>query len=341
MKRKIDKISSENKPTATLISCIEDEYWYMSYIDSKVNSTERFIITDEGPVKRFEKLEGGGEKLIDVIEKLRNGYLTDDHNTTIVESDIHNFDKMMHTILMIVENRLKFVDTVYLNLTGGSGEFCSAAIMIGMGFERVKVVSISIKKKAMTDEEIKNTPGVKSIYSEMKEINEINGYEIELPNANLIRSLQIYNDTPRGKKTSTEVIRRLLEDGVWFELKDTARPEEGGDRTSLSIEKPKHKTDEEKLIVYKEKNFYQRNILGKWADNGWVKKNKQAAGGYEIADEGRRILSIFTGDINELNKYVLINEEKDRKKEEEREKQRVELLKTILDNSNKLDKNDE
>ena len=65
---------------------------------------------------------------MDVIDKLRNSYLTDDHNTTIVSSDIHDFDKMMHTILMIVEDRLRFVDCVYLNLTKGSGEFCSAAI---------------------------------------------------------------------------------------------------------------------------------------------------------------------------------------------------------------------
>ena len=341
MKRKIDKVSNGDKPTATLISCIEDEYKDMSYIDSKVNSTERFIITDEGPVKRFEKVEEGGEKLVDVIAKLKDSYLTDDHNTTIVGSDIHDFDKMMHTILMIVEDRLKFVDTVYLNLTGGSGEFCSAAIMIGMSFERVKVVSMCIKKQAMSDVEIKNTPGVKTIYSEMKEMSEINGFEIQLPNPNLVKALQIYNETPRGKKTSTEVIRRLLLDGIWFELKDTARPEEGGDETSLSIEEPRHKTDEQKLIVYKEKNFYQRNILGQWADKGWVRKNKQAAGGYEMDDEGYRILSIYTGDINGLKKYPLINEEKDRKKEEERERKRVEMLNKILENTKKHENKDE
>lgn len=86
---------------------------------------------------------------MDVIDKLRNSYLTDDHNTTIVSSDIHDFDKMMHTILMIVEDRLGFVDCVYLNLTKGSGEFCSAAIIVGMSYERVKVVCTSIKKTAM------------------------------------------------------------------------------------------------------------------------------------------------------------------------------------------------
>ena len=308
MKRWIRKEAKDIAPTSTLVCCIEDDYNDVLFIDKQIRSTERFIITNEKSFKGLDEDEK--EKLEDVIDKLRKSHLTDDDRTTIVRSDLHDFDNMMHTILMIVEDRLRFVDNVYLDITNGTGEFSSAAIILAMSYDRVQVMSVRISRTAMNNAETGNKPGLKPLYSEMKEISQIKGFELELPNPNLIRALQIYNNIPRGKKTSTEVIKGLLEDGVWFELKETERPEKGGDKTSLDIQNPKLKSDEEKKIVYREKNFYQRNILGKWIDKGWVKKNDRAAGGYEIADEGLHILSIFTGDIGGLDSYILINEEK-------------------------------
>lgn len=331
MKRKIEREIISDEPTSALICCVEDDYKNIMFIDSRAKSTERFIITNEGPIKSLVH-EDGKYELVDVLKELRNSYLSDDHHTTMIRSDIHDFDKMMHTIFVILEDRLKAVDDIYLNITGASGEFCTAASILAMCYERVHVVSVKKSKTAMTDEEIRNTPGLKTTFSESICMGQINGFDMELPDLNLIKALKVYNDTPRGSRSGAEVIKGLLNDGIWYELKRIDRPSDGKSGTSLSIVDPKLKSKEEKRIVYREKNFYQRNILGEWSRNGWVKEDWVAVGGYDMDDEGKRVLSIFTGSISDLDSYILINEEKEQQKKEDRDQKRIGLMKTLLDN---------
>lgn len=330
MKRKIDRETNSDEPTSALICCVEDDYKNILFIDSRAKSTERFIITNEGAIESIVQDDGGYE-LVDILEQLRKSYLSDDHRTTMVRSDIHNFDRMMHTIFVILEDRLKAVDEVYLNITGASGEFCTAASILAMCYERVHVVSVKRNKTAMTDKEIEDNPGLKVTFSESVCMGQISGFDIEPPKLNLIRALKVYNETPRGQRTSSEIIKGLLNDGIWYELKRIDRPTDGKTGTSLSIEKPKQKTDDEKRIVYREKNFYQRNILGEWIKYRWVKEDEIAVGGYDMDDEGRRVLSIFTGSIANLDSYILIDDEKEQQKIVERDQKRIELMKTLLD----------
>jgi len=330
MRREINKETNSDEPTSALVCCIEDDYKNIMFIDSRAKSTERYIITNEGPIKSLVH-EDGKYELVDVLEELRKSYLSDDHNTIMIKSDIHDFDKMMHTIFVIMEDRLKVVDNVFLNITGASGEFCTAASILAMCYERVHVVSVKKNKTAMTDEEIENTPGVKTTFSESICMGQVTGFDMELPDLNLIRALKIYNDTPRGKRSASEIIKGLLTDGVWYELKRIDRPEDGESGTSLSIKKPRQKTKEQKRIVYREKNFYQRNILGEWSKNEWVKEDEIAVGGYDMDDEGRRVLSIFTGTIADLNSEILIDEEKEKLKKEERDQKRIELMKKLAE----------
>ena len=77
--------------------------------------------------------------------------------------------------------------------------------------------------------------------------------------------------------------------------------------------------------------MYQRNILGEWSKNKWVKEDDRAPGGYDMDEEGYRALAIFTGDIHGLDSYTLINEEKEQREKEERDQRRIELMKTLLD----------
>ena len=50
MKRKIEKEIISDEPTSALICCVEDDYKNIMFIDSRAKSTERFIITNKGPI---------------------------------------------------------------------------------------------------------------------------------------------------------------------------------------------------------------------------------------------------------------------------------------------------
>ncbi|MBO4357809.1 MAG: hypothetical protein J5813_06575, partial [Candidatus Methanomethylophilaceae archaeon] len=94
MRKVIKKTMRSGKSPAILICCIEDDYEDVFFIDKHVKSDARYIITSEGPVKKLEMV-GGGYQLTDVIQKLKDSYFTDNHRTTLVRTDIHDFDNMM------------------------------------------------------------------------------------------------------------------------------------------------------------------------------------------------------------------------------------------------------
>jgi hypothetical protein len=46
----------------------------------------------------------------------------------------------------------------------------------------------------------------------------------------------------KGTRISTKVIKELLLDGVWYDLKGMTEPDDGVSGTSISVENPKRRT---------------------------------------------------------------------------------------------------
>ena len=294
-------------PPRSLIYCLDKNYDRLLRIQKMNHYNAIYIIVDKNEEMKVKIDVDGKKEYVDIIEVLKKSPLTDNNICYIVKEDTFNFDKMMYVLDSLVRERLSYRNEVHLCIATGTGEYCAAATIIGLGYENAHVTSELVYHKIVEYKNQKNG-GKETKEAEQYTGTEISGFEIELPDQYLLEALSVFDRTPKGKRLSTNIIEKLFEEGIWHKIKATD-PERDDSGKIILTDDSEENTDP-KHIMFRLKNYYKRNILGKWYQYGWVEKNDRAAAKYEISDTGKRMLSIFVGNGEGIEHIPLINEEK-------------------------------
>lgn len=239
--------------------------------------------------------------------------------------DINNFDAMMNALNNIINEEQSKDSEIFINISSGTGEFCAAACLMGMMNNGIQVISsnnVRRRKKVKVESEQGGERFILGNYS----LTEIKQYRIPKPNMKLLKGLQIFNELQIGDRSNTKVIRKLIEEYVWFDIRGEPRPEKGYGNTTNNEEidgkKPKGPSNNYEKWDIAQKNYYKKNIHGKWVELGWIKEIEYWKGKYDLTDEGRRLLKIFFDPKTEENVVVMRPKEEYEEIEKQRKKER-------------------
>ena len=242
-------------------------------------------------------------KLEDTFECLKEEKMADDLDG--IQADIYDFEEIMQLLFCLIKKIKAEGNEVYISIVGGSGEFCSAASIISMIVGGVTILGAKI-----TDEKIEaiKEDGTKEYFNHKKTssitINQIN---LTGPDDILLDTLSIFNSVPVQKRTSTRVITDLIEDGVWYRIRDIGTPTYKYEFTSLdpNIKAGKDSRGNDKDaegmrrdLKANEKNVYQRRLIAEWEDLKWIEKNDRTAAKYSLTDKGKSMLRIYRTPID-------------------------------------------
>mgnify|MGYP002626935265 CR=1 FL=1 len=274
-------------PEKVLICCMDRDIALMEKQLSLV-SGRVVLITHEGKMISRRQDDDGSFENIDVVKELidRRNYC----RLTVVKYDLYDFDSMMHALYVQISRYKAEGYEVMVSIIGGTGEYCAAACITGM------MLDVDIVGRYHMDYRMPivfEDGKMGSIDASQYGTSVIQRYAIPLPDLDLLRALKVYSGVKRGERTNTNVINAMIRDGIWFSLRGEDVPENGVDGTGLAEYNDK---DTRKRAEFKDRNFYQRNVVRRWQQKEWVLENECRAGGYEMTDEGKRMLSIFMSD---------------------------------------------
>lgn len=313
-----------------LITCMDRRPMITRSIVSKCDIDKvRTIVyeTNEVSVLSYRmKKEGGPATIYEEFMKA-NEYAFEPH--MLDKYDINNFDAMMNALNNIITEEQSKNSEIFINISSGTGEFCAAACLMGMMNDGIQVISsynMDRRKKVKVEDEF----GEEKYKLKNFNLIEIEKYKIPKPNMKLLKGLQIFSRLKIGDRSNTKVIRELINEYVWFDIRGEPHPEKGYGDTTNSEEKdgkkPKKPSANYEKWDMSQKNYYKKNILGKWIELGWIEEMEDWKGKYDLTKEGRRLLKIFFEPETEENKMVMRPREEYEAEREKINKEREEQM---------------
>lgn len=280
----------------TMICCIDRRTELITDLFKESGLDNLLVIADYG-ILTPEYTTDKGRRYEDSLEMVvRNHYPIP--RMKFVRYNIYNFDEMMRALNSIIQKVRSWKSTPYISIACGTGEYCAAASIISMMNKDVHLIGNYSRDILIPYETI----GKHSRFMGQTDfgagtmtesgISEIEKFELPKPDIYLLRALKIYQETDLGMRSSSNIIKKLKEDGIWYRLKNEPLPLDHF-TDSIPENHPRISEDEEKKRMYKEKNFYVRDIMSPWKDAGWVEAAPRTISGYEITDKGRRMMYIF------------------------------------------------
>lgn len=242
-------------------------------------------------------------KLEDTFECLKEEKMADEIEG--IQADIYNFEDMMQMLFCLIKKIKEEGNEPYVSIVGGSGEYCSAASIISMTEGGVTILGAKI-----TDERIEaiNEDGSRDYYNHIvTSCIEINQIDLTGPDDVLLTALDVFNRIKTQKRSSTNVIKALIEDGIWYKVRDIGIPEYDYQYTSLDpnikdgMDKKNHEKKADvirKDLQSNEKNVYQRHLIKKWEKLGWVEPDDRTTAKYIPTDKGNSLLHIYKTPID-------------------------------------------
>ena len=297
-KRRVLITCMDRSPMTTrsiVAKCEIDRVRTIVYETNEVSPfARRFMMEDQEPPTIYEEFMRSNE------------YAYKPH--MLDKYDINNFDVLMNALNNIITDEQTKNSEIFINISSGTGEFCAAACLMGMMNEGIQVISSYNMNKSKI-ERVEDEFGEEKVKLGRFNLIEIEPYKIPKPNMKLLKGLQIFNELKIDDRSNTKVIRALIKEYVWFDIRREPRPKEGYGDTTNSEEKngkkPKNPSDNYGKWDMAQKNYYKKNIHGKWIDLGWIKELEDWKGKYDTTDEGKRLLKIFFEPETEDNKMVM------------------------------------
>lgn len=297
-----------------LIFCINRDVDLMSNVYRSSQAKKGIVIL--GKEKMYSPNGSISDpKLKDTFERLKEESIADELDG--IQADIFDFEEMMQLIFCLIKKIKSEGNEAYISIVGGSGEYSSAASIISMIEGGVTILGAKI-----TDERIEaeKEDGTKAYFNHTATacitINQIN---LTGPDDTLLTALSVFKKMAVQKRTSGNVIKEMIEDGIWYRIKEIGIPTHKYEFTSLDSEikdgTDKHGNPRSAELIrsdlkYNEKNIYQRHIIGKWLSLGWVEKNDRTAAKYSITPKGESLLHIYKTPIDFRNLICPIKEMK-------------------------------
>ncbi len=288
-----------------LIFCLNRDVDLMRDVYASSQAREGIVIL--GKEKMYSPIGSVSDpKLEDTFECLKEEKMADDLEG--IQADIYDFEEMMQLLFCLIRRIKAEGNEVYISIVGGSGEYSSAASIISMIEGGVTILGAKI-----VDEKIEaiKEDGTREYFNHRRTssimMNQIN---LTGPDDILLDALAIFNTVPVQKRTSTRVITEMIEDGIWYKIREIGTPTYKYEFTSLdpnivggkdSRGRDKDADGMRRDLKSNEKNVYQRHLIAKWEDLKWVEKNDRTAAKYSLTDKGRSILRIYRTPIDFRN----------------------------------------
>ena len=289
---------SEEITSRVLIYCINRDLDLMREVYTASQAKRGIIILGQEKMYSPVGYLNNKPELKDTFECLMEEPMAD--NLEGIQADIYDFEEMMRLLYRLTEKIKNEGDEVYISIVGGSGEYSSAASIIGMMEEDVTILGAKISDKRLTV--LKNDATSEYYNHQVTSCVKINKIDLTGPDDTLLTALDVFSRIKSQKRSSTNVIKALIEDGIWYKIKDIGTPEYKYQYTSLdpNIEAgkdkrghPKDADGMRKDLQSNEKNVYQRHLITKWEKLGWIKYDDRTAAKYSHTDKGNSLLYIF------------------------------------------------
>jgi len=268
-KKKIVVISCITFETAKIVSPIEyynaDKAYLIHY--GKDNIYDEFY-----------------KRVVDMINDL-------DHNTEIIDCDdkkVYDFSEMLRKILTIIEKESADDTEIFINISAGTSEFSSAAVVASMMKRGVIAFTVSTTEYMVSGEKVREVFFENGLPVGMtKTVNTptmLPQYSIEMPPKHLISGLKILSDRIDSKKSikAKDMIKALDEKGLWYYENEIAITSNDGEESRHRRQDPSRT----KAV------YYNRNFVKKWTDKGWIAKNELTRK-HNITESGRLVLNTF------------------------------------------------
>lgn len=295
-----------------LIFCIDRDVELVEDVYKSSQAKRGIVIL--GKEKMYSSIGSITEpKLEDTFERLKKKEMAD--NLEGIQADIYNFEEMMQLLFCLIKKIKAEGNEVYISIVGGSGEFCSAASIISMIEGGVTILGAKIVDEKI--EAIKDDDSREYYVGLKTSCITINQISLTGPDDTLLTALSVFNNIQVQKRTSSNVIREMIENGIWYKIKEIGNPTHRYEFTSLdpNIKEGKNKRGKKRSaeemrsdLKYNEKNMYQRLVIAKWVSLGWVEKNDRTAAKYSITAQGMSLIHIYKTPINFKGKLCPIKE---------------------------------
>ncbi len=199
---------------------------------------------------------------------------------------VYEFSDMLRTVLSIIEaEQAEDGGTeIFINISAGSSEYTAAAVIAAM--MNPGVTPFSVRTRAFTvdtPEEIRKAyyddgdpPRPIGLTREIKDVDEIPRYHIEMPKRHLVVGLRILaGRLDANRPTSSRyMVHEFKRTGVWF--RDTHLP------------LPDKPVQNQKEAVY-----YHRDFVVRWKEAGWAEDDELIRKRLRLTAEGRRVIATF------------------------------------------------
>lgn len=191
-----------------------------------------------------------------------------DNMTFITDANIFDMDRMMEEINNILEKGKDNTEFL-ISIATGTPEYITAASILAM-IKSVKIISVTSAERGYQSPENDKKADRNSVISPL---------EIQGPEMYDLKSLKVFDSIadPRDR-TNTNVVRLLIQTGLW-NLKKGVYEDNNGERrledTSMDPKGAfykKHMYDRRPKILGSEATFYQRNMIDKWSEEGYISK---------------------------------------------------------------------
>ena len=258
-------------------------------------------------VKEDDESEAG-QKRAQLYREIRDTVCRrlDDSGVEVVMHDelpTYIFSNMMKEVYSILQDERSRDSIVYVNISGGTYEYAAAASIAAMMTEGVKLFNVGARNSIESAEDLRrmltkdgNLVGTTdSVYDPFG----IQGCRIESPDIRRLEALRIFAGVELRKRSNTEVIRRLIIEGVWNwpPAEDESERIRGTSMELFDISRnePRRSMGEKyRRLSNSEKVRYQKDFIDRWKANGWIEQVEGSRSRkYDLTEEGRMQLRMF------------------------------------------------
>ena len=213
------------------------------------------------------------------------------------------FSNMMKEVYAILQDERSRDAIVYVNISGGTYEYAAAAAIAAMMTDGVKLFNVGAQNSIESAEDLRNMltkdGNLVGTTDRVYDPFGIQGCRIEPPDIRRLEALRVFAGVELRKRSNTEVIRRLIMEGVWNwpPALDESERIRGTSMELLDISRnePRRGMDEKyRKLSNSEKVRYQKDLIDRWKANGWIEQVEGfRSHKYDLTDEGRMQLRMF------------------------------------------------
>lgn len=246
--------------------------------------------------------------LEEVIRRLKDAHIGYEMHS---DKDTLKFNEMMPALFEILNDEQSNGSHVYINISGSTPDFAAAASIAAMMYkDNCDLFSVGTKNGCWN----KSLDELKDFYTDKesgmlvgraKDVTEpfmISGFEINPPDERLLKQLKIFGMIPIEKRTNSNVIRNIIKQGLWKPSNYYQGKSTFIEGTSVEFEEKYREEDLKYNAEYKEQKnrevvIYQRYMINKWEDDGWIYKNSIETGNkYDLSAKAKDYLNMFCSD---------------------------------------------